>query len=416
MQYGLFGRMTEAKAVITSQIGAGTDAVGAESLRVHAEDVMDMVFDKSAHLTPFVSYCPKGKAKAKTVEWIVDKLVPVTDPQDSNRAEAGANSDWTRTGLPSHQKRVRLDSMTQNIREDLEVHDVNEALDAFGVADEYNYQAQKKMKEMAILLEKQCFLDTFVPVANTGYTGTVPTTWVDPTRMKPLTQLVIHGSEATALNFTPNLVNAQDMTFLQITAGAPVEDQVMDPAGNPPTANTRIDEDMITKAFELLIGNADDAMIQPDTVWLSTAPYGHVGAFGSVSSPSGNLGALEIQKDMRLNRIARVVKVYGTQFGDVAFVHTRWIQQAQNTGTATTFVRGATPVDHPLFDAAAGTGNYGNAWITDRSMLSLDFLRPVVHKPLPKQGDSTIGMIVGDVALKLKHPQAAMLLTAINNV
>lgn len=406
-------------AVITSQIGAGTDALGQNSARVHAEDVMDMVFDKSAHLTPFVSYCPKGKAKAKTVEWIVDKLVPVANPQSNNRAEAGASSDWVRTTI--HQKRVRLQSMTQNIREDLEVHDVNEALDAFGVADEYNYQAQKSMKRMAILLEKNCFLDTFVPTANAPgpapalWTGTSPTTWVDPTRMKPLTQLVMHGSAAADLNFTPNLVNAQDMTFIQITAGAPVEDQVMDPAGNPPTACVRVDEDIITKAFELLIGNADDPMIQPDTVWLSTAPFGHVGAFGSTSSPSGQLGALEISKDMRLNRIARVVKVYGTQWGDVAFVHTRWLQQAQNTGTATAFVRGATPIDHPLFDPA-GTGNYGNAWITDRSMLSLDFLRPVVHKPLPKQGDSTIGMIVGDVALKLKHPQAAMLLTALNSV
>jgi hypothetical protein len=39
-----------------------------------------------------------------------------------------------------------------------------------------------------------------------------------------------------------------------------------------------------------------------------------------------------------------------------------------------------------------------------------------LHVPLPKQGDSTIGMLTGDLTFRLKHPQAAMLVVGINNV
>jgi uncharacterized protein DUF5309 len=408
-------------AIITSAIGTDPQALGAGSARVHAEDVMDMVFDKSAFLTPVSSTLPRAQAKAKTVEWIIDKLQTTGDPNTLARAET---TPAFNTALVTFQKRTRLFTQTQNFRAELEVHDfVDTVLDAFGVADEYNYQGKKKMKLLGVGVEKAMFKDITAPsTAATGaaanHGGTDPATWVDPTRCKPLVQQIQH--KTLEFGFSTNYMDANDMSRITLNpAGGSDSGLAILAVGDLPAQNIRINEDIINAAAAILTGTADEAFITPDRVILSTAPYGHIGNFGSVSSPATatpgkGYGPLHTSRDMNLARIARVVKVYGTQFGDMAFIHDRFVQQAQNLGAATAYVRGVTSIDHPLF-TPGGTGNFGNAWMWDSTMLDLAVARPIAHKPLSKQGDSTIGIVTGDVAWRLKHPQAAMCIHAINS-
>lgn len=406
-------------ALITSAIGVSPEAIGAGGARVHAEDVMDMVFDKSAHLTAGISSLPRIGVKAKTIEWIIDKMEVVGDPTLIARAET--QPEWER-GDVTFTKRSRLFTQVQNFRADLEVHDFNDAvLDAFGVADEYSYQGKKKMKLLGIAAEKAMWKDTIASTSNAGHIGTDPAVLADPTRMKPLTQQLQH--KILEFGHTLNYLDANDMSVPTLTpAGGNDAGTAVIDAGDLPAANVRINEDIINKAAELGMGYADQALVQYDTVLMATAPFGHIGNFGSVASPATataghGYGALRIQKDMNLQRVARAVKVYGTQYGDMAFIFTRWLQQAKNVGVATTYNRGTTPIDHRLYTGTlAAAGNFGNVWLWDSSMVALAVARPLAHKPLSKQGDSTIGMVVGDLAVVLKHPAAAMCVHAINSV
>lgn len=405
----------------------GPTSITTELGRVHAEDVRDMVFDRSADKTAHMSIMREGESLfTKVFDHLCDKLEPITDPTTLTRAEgsagagvyaSGGASDWSRTvgsalgegrGI-TFTKRLRFQQYVQNFREDVEVHNVNDYLRAFGVAREYAYQVAKKAKRLAIGYSKRWFEDVFcVTSSSDGTYDHVGIGNADPTRMRPLIELLFVACESGQFNYLANVFRAEDMARVgngQVTIGLTTTGKV---STNEPTIQARVNEDIFTKFAELMSGNGDDPDAMFDMLWTSSAPWGHVGGLGSVTSPSGQLGALTLMQDASLERIKRAVRVVESNFGPAAVGRDRWIKQPANTGTATTYTRPASPLNR-----AAGAPGY--LWGVQMDMLEKRYLRPFFHDPLPRQGDSTIGMVLGDSAADLLHPQSAGVVLAINN-
>jgi hypothetical protein len=408
---------------------------GAESGRVHAEDVRDMVFDRSADRTPLTSMIREGESLfTKYFDHICDKLETISDPNSLARAEAGtssAASDWNRAAAGAFKdglgvtfkKRTRFQQYVQNFREDVEVHQINDYLRAFGVAREYSYQVAKKAKRLAIAQEKRILTDVFCCTSSVEVAGTqeqVGSIATDPTFMRPFMELLFVNSPAAHFSYQPNVYRAEDGKRINNTAvagistdiGLTTAGKIIDGAlGNnaEPTIQRRIDEEMILDFAAAQTGNEDDPDSMFDTLVTSMAPWGHVGSFGSVTSPSGNLGALQMVKDMGLEVIKRAIRIIESNYGPAAVMATRWLKQAGNTGVTTTYTRPSTPI------VGRGAGAPGYLWGLQLDMLERRDLRPFYHDPLPRQGDSTIGMILGDTSYDMLHPQSCGVVIGVNN-
>lgn len=426
---------------------------GVATYRVHAEVIRDLVYDRSADKSPLVSSVREGERIISKQMWhVCDKAETFTDPNVYTRGAAGANSDWSRdsvgTGVGqargvSSTKRMTFDQFTQNFEEDLEVHNDNDYMKAFGVAREYAYQLVKKAKRCALMKERRNVTDVLycVDSRNTypGVTTTCLTTSIeavanaaqDPSFSRPFVEQMYLNSETAKFGHAVNCFRAEDMlriynasasTFGTIGTAATNKAHA---SGNRPTIQIRMNEDLISKYLEVLSGNGDDAEAMPDVVWLPTSPYSHLGGWGSVASPSGQLGALSMQQQAMLETIKRAIRSYESQLGPLAFGRSRNIFQANNAGTSNGVTIPPLAVDGspgtaggPIAGrtAVSPNGNPGYMWGFQIDMLENRTFRAFTHTPLNPRGDSAIGYIKGEDGIELLHPQSASLVIGINNV
>lgn len=129
------------------------DAIG------NREDLTDIVAIVSRDETPLFSGLEKSKAQATLHEWQKDTLSTGSD----NAAVEGADFSFA---IPA--ARVRETNNTQIFVKTLEVSETQRAVDVAGVADEFAYQMEKRMKEIATDIEKALITGT----GNSGASGT----------------------------------------------------------------------------------------------------------------------------------------------------------------------------------------------------------------------------------------------------
>lgn len=129
------------------------DAVG------NREDLTDVVAVITRNETPIFSSLEKIKAKGTYHEWQNDTLSTGSD----NAAIEGADFDFAIPGA-----RTRTGSYTEIFTKTLEVSGTQQAVDTAGLEDEYAYQMEKRMKEIATDIENALITGT----GNSGASGT----------------------------------------------------------------------------------------------------------------------------------------------------------------------------------------------------------------------------------------------------
>src|SRR6185369_14499981 len=115
------------------------DAIG------NREDLTDLIATITLHDTPIYNDLPKVKAHATYHEWQIDTLSTGSD----NAQIEGA--DYT-FAIPA--VRTRTGNRTQIFTKTVEVSGTQQAVDVAGLDDEFAYQMQKRIKEIATDVEK----------------------------------------------------------------------------------------------------------------------------------------------------------------------------------------------------------------------------------------------------------------------
>lgn len=129
------------------------DAVG------NREDLTDLISVITLHETPLFSSLEKTQAHARLHEWQTDSLSTGSD----NAAIEGADFSFAIPGA-----RTRLTNNTQIFTKTLEVSETQREVNTAGLEDEFVYQMEKRMKEIATDVEKSLITGT----GNSGASGT----------------------------------------------------------------------------------------------------------------------------------------------------------------------------------------------------------------------------------------------------
>lgn len=139
--------MAQASAVKTY------DAIG------NREDLTDFIATITRHETPVYSGLEKVKVSATYHEWQKDAL----STGSANAAVEGADFSFA---LPA--ARTRVGNWTQIFTKTIEVSETQRAVSVAGLEDEYAYQLEKRMKEIATDIEVAILTGT----GNSGASGT----------------------------------------------------------------------------------------------------------------------------------------------------------------------------------------------------------------------------------------------------
>ncbi|MCK5296590.1 MAG: DUF5309 domain-containing protein [Alphaproteobacteria bacterium] len=129
------------------------DAIG------NREDLTDIIAVITRHETPLFSSLQKVAARARTHEWQTDTLAT---------GESNANIEGADFSFAIPAARTRLSNDTQIFVETLEVSETQRTVETAGLDDEFAYQMEKRMKEIATDVEKALIVGT----GNSGASGT----------------------------------------------------------------------------------------------------------------------------------------------------------------------------------------------------------------------------------------------------
>lgn len=378
--------------IVTANVAADASNVrlGPGGNNVNAEDVLDLIVDISPHETAVVSLLPKVKATSSRHEWITDAL-----PAAESFANVAEGADWAMTtGSSTDSARVRQKNFLQHFRRPIKVTNLQRIMNPFGVSDEYSYQVGRAAKALACDLELRILKDTIV-----SNTASIQGTETDPTRMKTLIELIAEENTG-ALTGTPSIENIRTANELR---AIDLASSIWDADASDFTACSPITEQKITFMMETILGTGTSGGGVPDTMIVSPAVFGHIGAFGvAASAASGQpaLAALTFNNDPALKRIIRAVRFYESQFGVLQVVMSRFCPQDVNLPSVTSFDRTTA----------------GMVYFVERNRFRIAFARPFQHVPLPPNGDSTRGMVLGDATIELLDARSAGALAGVNNV
>lgn len=228
--------MAQASAVKTY------DAVGGR------EDLTNLVAMVSPEKTPLWSGSAKVQARAQLHEWQTDALASAA----ANAQIEGADYSFT---IPA--ARTRVTNNCQIFTKTLEVSGTQQAVDVAGVENEFKYQMEKRMKELATDIEKALFTGT----GNSGASGTAR-------ELKGLFAFITTNSET-----------------------------------GTGTGTEALTEDMFNDALQ----TAYDAGATPDTAYVNSFQKRQISTFATSSTRYLEMGAE--------GRLRNYVSVYESDFG-----------------------------------------------------------------------------------------------------
>jgi len=123
------------------------------------EDLTDIISIITRHDTPLFASLQKVAARATYHEWQTDTLAT---------GQANAQIEGTDFAFSIPQARTRLGNYTQIFTKTLEVSETQRTVSVAGLDDEFAYQMEKRMKEIATDVEKALITGT----GNSGASGT----------------------------------------------------------------------------------------------------------------------------------------------------------------------------------------------------------------------------------------------------
>lgn len=256
-------------------------------------------------------------------------------------AVTGGAAEGADFGTPDISARTRVTNITQIFRKDLRVSNTQRAVSPYGIRDEYAYQVMKATREIARNIELSMFTN------QTTATGTTAAGRIMKTIPGFLTTNSPY-SRGTALG------NA---------------------SANGTSTGYPIYEGDFNAMLELIYTQGGN----PDSVYVSPGVKRYMSKYGGAASGlSANY--LELRRNIGAaeRRLVRAINVYESDFGVIQIVLDRWVPQATATASATEDVS-------------------GRMFFLERSRHRLAFLRPMRHIPLAPNGDSTRGIVLGEL-------------------
>lgn len=337
-----------------------TSALGFGAGTVNREDFEDVMIRLSPTETPFYSVTPKMPIAHTTHEWLESALIA---PSGAGVAEGLAFA----AGNYSAGARTRKEATTQIFRKDIEVTNTQRAVRPAGIDDDYAHEIEGALLEIARNIEKRIFSN--VSSVATG-----------DRRMKALPDILNPGGAGTstlALNGSAAAYSA--------ASGA-----------NRATLETLL-ENLFTEG-----GKPDRLYMYPyhKTVY-SRELQGAMTFWGSGSDAAKQLETRNIDSQMDL--INSNVDVFRYNFGRIQLVPDRFMPKHAASATAASVVIAAGS-DRAVSaeNVTTMSGNVGRIWAIETPKTAIGVLRPIQHYPLPPGGDSTRGMVLGELALIVK--------------
>ena len=249
--------------------GAGGTAI------VTREDLSDMVTMITPWQTPLYNASPKTKATSTLHEWVTDIMDAATT---SGAIEGEA---FTSAAL---QARVRRQNYTQIFRKDVEITNTMQEMDPAGVPNEYNYQIQKGLKELAKNIESRAF-----DIATSALSA---------------------GTTAVGRRFAS----------LEAFITANTAD-----AGQNAATSTPITETAFNNALELIYTAGGN----PETCYVSPGVKRDISAFAGPGVAALPTNTRNIEASAK--KLVQAVDVYDSDYGLIQIVMSRWVVQTTNT-------------------------------------------------------------------------------------
>jgi hypothetical protein len=315
---------------------------------VAREDLLEQITNISPYDTPFVSQAPKVACRHIYHQWLIDTL----SAQDGTGAVEGADWSLSTTTAPS-----RIFNITMILRKDIGLSESQRAVDTAGFADQYAYEVQKAVKELAVKLE------TCVFGALSTATGTSAAARV----MKGLQAFIATNTAYAGANAG--------------TAGGGASN----------------DGQLAVGDFADMLNSIYVAGGNPEQVYVSPKVKRQVSAFTVPGAAAGTPHARNIAAVDK--KLVGAIDFYDSDFGLIQIVLDRWVPESTNTTTAT----------------AAATNTGGQMFFLSRAINRLAWLRPVHHELVGKRGDSVAGLVVGEVTLEVLNEKANGRMLAVNN-
>jgi hypothetical protein len=319
---------------------------------VAREDLLEQITNISPYDTPFVSQAPKVACRHIYHQWLIDTLS--TQAASDTPTVEGADWSLSTTTAPS-----RIFNITMILRKDIGLSESQRAVDTAGFADQYAYEVQKAVKELAVRLEV-CVFGNLSTATGTSAAGRL---------MKGLQAFIATNTALAG----------------QKGAGASGSDSTHD--GQLAVAD-----------FNEMLNNIYVQGGNPEQVYVSPRVKRQVSAFTLPGAGAGNPQPRNIAAADK--KLIGAVDFYDSDFGLIQIVLDRWVPESTNTVTAT----------------ASATNTGGQMFFLSRAINRLAWLRPVHHELVGKRGDSVAGLVVGEVTLEVLNEKANGRILGVNNM
>lgn len=316
---------------------------------VAREDLLEQITNISPYDTPFVSQAPKVACRHIYHQWLIDTL----SSQNTDGAVEGADWSLDSTTAPS-----RIFNVTMILRKDIGLSESQRAVDTAGFADQYAYEVQKAVKELAIKLETCVF----------GALSTSTGTSANARVMKGLQSFIVTNTAY---------------------AGAG--------SGGVTPGGASNDGQLVVGDFADMLNAIYVQGGNPEQVYASPRVKRQISAFTVPGAAAGTPHARNIAAVDK--KLVGAIDFYDSDFGLIQVVLDRWVPESTNTTTAT----------------ASATATGGQLFFLSRAINRLAWLRPVHHELVGKRGDSVAGLVVGEVTLEVLNEKANGRILAVNN-
>lgn len=318
------------------------------------EDVLDLVINIDPFDTPFVTMAPKTTCSHTVHEWVQDTLAATATGYSFKEGD-----DFSAGTLTS---RSRVLNWCEIFRKDIKVSNTQRAVSPIGVRDEYAYQIMKASREIARDIENVMFR----PKASTA-TGA-----------------------SDAARYMKTFEN-----FLTTNSGYARGTLLSNSASDNTTSSYPVFENDFNSMLQAIYQSGGN----PDVVFVSPSVKRAVSKYdGSMRTTASTTTSNPLTRNIEAasRRVVAEVNFYESDFGPIQVILDRWVPQATNTSTAGSDIR-------------------GRMVFLERTRNRLAFLRPIRHVPLPPAGDSTRGMIVGELTYECLAEKGSGILYNVNN-
>lgn len=287
------------------------------------EDLSDVIHDISPSKTPFYSTCAKTKVKNRYHEWQTDSL---------RSSEVNAHMEGDDTIADARTPTTRVGNRTQIFKNAVSISGTDKALDYAGRTSEMAYQVMKMAKEQKLDIEKALFSNTAQAAGASDETRYMAGlgAWIATNTN--------HQSGSSGADPTG------DGTDARVDDGTPTA-----------FSQTKLD-DVLRKAW--------DSGGEVDTCYLNSFQMTKALTFTGMNNQRSTIPVSMQGK----NRVANVIDVYMTPWGEIDFVMSRECRAR-------------------------------DVFVLQSDMWKVGLARPTFNEPLAKTGDSDKRQVITELTL-----------------